>query len=473
MAMPTLRVRQEQNRHRAFLAATDLITGGGVVLLSVVGAFQPKTWPLLVDDGSSLFFLLPMCWVMSLYWHGQYEFDQRWLGLPGLYRNARAVFMGTLLAIAVGYFWIQDMETMRRFFLVAASIATVVFSLERMLAVRIFPRQVLGRRYVVLGKPRAESELVSALMQDQLPRYSEMLGFVVEKDGQASESAEEAEGHTLPVLGTYDQMPELMVECQVSNVAISPDAPRTAGLAHAAARAEAMGATVERLETAYESLTGRAPVLLAGADWGESLESVRTHVYMTRWKRAVDVVVTLLVLPVAAALIGLCGLGVKVFSPGPAFYHQRRVGKDGEEFVFTKLRTMIVDAEKHTGAVWAKKDDPRVTPIGGVLRKLRLDELPQLFSVLRGDMSLVGPRPERPEFVSRFMEEIPFYEKRLLVRPGITGWAQVNHRYDQDIDDVVEKLRYDLYYVRHVNFTLDLQILLRTFWVMIGRKGSQ
>jgi len=149
------------------------------------------------------------------------------------------------------------------------------------------------------------------------------------------------------------------------------------------------------------------------------------------------------------------------------------VGKDGEEFVFTKLRTMIVDAEKHTGAVWAKKDDPRVTPIGGVLRKLRLDELPQLFSVLRGDMSLVGPRPERPEFVSRFMEEIPFYEKRLLVRPGITGWAQVNHRYDQDIDDVVEKLRYDLYYVRHVNFTLDLQILLRTFWVMIGRKGSQ
>ena len=165
----------------------------------------------------------------------------------------------------------------------------------------------------------------------------------------------------------------------------------------------------------------------------------------------------------------MAALAIRVLSPGPILYRQVRVGKDGREFMFTKLRTMIVDAEKQTGAVWATKDDPRVTAPGRVLRKLHLDELPQLLSVLKCDMSLVGPRPERPEFVPGFIEQIPFYEKRLLVRPGVTGWAQINQQYDGTIAGVVGKLRFDLYYVRHVSLALDLQIIARTIWVVLGR----
>jgi lipopolysaccharide/colanic/teichoic acid biosynthesis glycosyltransferase len=148
------------------------------------------------------------------------------------------------------------------------------------------------------------------------------------------------------------------------------------------------------------------------------------------------------------------------------------VGKDGRVFSFLKLRTMVVDAEKETGPVWATAADPRATPLGRFLRKTRLDELPQLFLVLRGDMSIIGPRPERPFFVQQFMQQIPLYEKRLMVRPGITGWAQIHHNYDRNTDDVIEKLRYDLYYIRHLSFSLDLQIVLRTLGVMVSTKGA-
>ena len=143
--------------------------------------------------------------------------------------------------------------------------------------------------------------------------------------------------------------------------------------------------------------------------------------------------------------------------------------------VATACATAAVTADppaEQTGPVWATADDPRVTPIGRILRKMRIDELPQLFSVLRGDMSLIGPRPERAHFVSQFKKQIPLYEKRLMVRPGITGWAQVHHNYDRCLDDVVEKLRYDLYYIRHLSFSLDLQIIIKTIGVMLGKKGA-
>ncbi|NLJ34618.1 MAG: sugar transferase, partial [candidate division WS1 bacterium] len=185
-----------------------------------------------------------------------------------------------------------------------------------------------------------------------------------------------------------------------------------------------------------------------------------------------DVVITLLLLPIAAVIVGICAILIKLFSPGPVFYHQTRVGKDGQHFTFTKLRTMIPDAERDTGPVWATEDDPRITRIGNILRKTRLDEVPQLWQVLTGEMSLAGPRPERPEIVERLRKEIPLYEMRQIVRPGITGWAQVNHKYDASTEDVIEKLRYDLYYIRNLSLGLDLQIVLRTFGVMLGKKGA-
>jgi exopolysaccharide biosynthesis polyprenyl glycosylphosphotransferase len=171
-------------------------------------------------------------------------------------------------------------------------------------------------------------------------------------------------------------------------------------------------------------------------------------------------------------LVLILALLVKLTSKGPAFFRQERMGFHGRPFTFAKLRTMVEDAEAECGPIWAARDDPRVTPIGRFLRRSRLDELPQLWNVLIGEMSLVGPRPEREHFVTRFREEIPHYEKRLLVLPGITGWAQVHQGYDASTDDVIEKLRYDLYYVNHLCLKLDLLVLLKTISVVLRGRGA-
>jgi exopolysaccharide biosynthesis polyprenyl glycosylphosphotransferase len=181
-------------------------------------------------------------------------------------------------------------------------------------------------------------------------------------------------------------------------------------------------------------------------------------------------------------LIGLLGslpvmalvfLAVKFSSPGPAFYRQLRVGQNGATFYLYKFRSMYIDAEARTGPVWATKNDPRITPVGRWLRLLRLDELPQFFNVIRGEMALVGPRPERPEFCTVLEKALPFYQQRHLVKPGITGWAQINHKYTETIEDTTTKLEYDLYYVKHLAPTLDAYIIFHTLKVMLLSKGAQ
>jgi sugar transferase (PEP-CTERM system associated) len=184
------------------------------------------------------------------------------------------------------------------------------------------------------------------------------------------------------------------------------------------------------------------------------------------------------ILALAGFIIGLplmlaVALAVKLFSKGPVFYRQTRVGRGGVPFTLYKFRSMYPDAEKKSGAVWASKDDPRVTPVGRWLRKLRLDEMPQLFNVIRGDMSLVGPRPERPEFVQMLQEKIPYYRQRSCVKPGVTGWAQINHKYGDTIEDVTIKLEYDLYYIKNLAPSLDAYILFHTAKTVLLGRGAQ
>jgi exopolysaccharide biosynthesis polyprenyl glycosylphosphotransferase len=162
---------------------------------------------------------------------------------------------------------------------------------------------------------------------------------------------------------------------------------------------------------------------------------------------------------------------IKLNSHGPVLYRQIRVGKDGRHFKMLKFRSMKTDAEKHTGPVWAGRNDPRVTKVGRFLRRTHLDELPQFLNVVKGDMSLVGPRPERPFFVEKLSKEIPLYKHRHRVKPGITGWAQVKYKYDENIEDVRNKIKYDLFYIENNSWRLDLKILFNTVYVMVAGKG--
>jgi exopolysaccharide biosynthesis polyprenyl glycosylphosphotransferase len=175
----------------------------------------------------------------------------------------------------------------------------------------------------------------------------------------------------------------------------------------------------------------------------------------------------------ALPVMALTALAVKLSSRGPVLFRQARVGRNGKAFTLYKFRSMWVDAEARTGAVWASKDDPRVTPLGRWLRRLRIDELPQLWNVLRGEMSIVGPRPERPEFVRVLAEKIPYYRQRHCVKPGITGWAQINHKYGDSIEDTITKLEYDLYYIKNMSLSLDTYILFQTVKTMVVQRGAQ
>jgi sugar transferase (PEP-CTERM system associated) len=175
----------------------------------------------------------------------------------------------------------------------------------------------------------------------------------------------------------------------------------------------------------------------------------------------------------ATPVMLLTALAVRLTSTGPALYRQTRVGMNGKPFTLYKFRSMRQDAEAATGAVWASKDDPRVTPVGRVIRKLRVDEIPQLFNVLKGEMCIVGPRPERPEFVQALSEKIPYYRQRHCVRPGITGWAQVNYKYGDTFEDTICKLEYDLYYIKNMSLSLDSYIIFLTVKAMLLSRGSQ
>ncbi|PRS02005.1 UDP-phosphate N-acetylgalactosaminyl-1-phosphate transferase [Bacillus atrophaeus] len=186
-------------------------------------------------------------------------------------------------------------------------------------------------------------------------------------------------------------------------------------------------------------------------------------------KRVMDVLFALVGLVAALPMIAVFSILISLETPGPAIYTQERVGKGGKSFKLYKLRSMKIDAEK-SGAVWAQKQDPRVTRIGAFIRKTRIDELPQLFNVLRGEMSMIGPRPERPVFTKKFQEEIPGFTQRLAVKPGLSGWAQVNGGYEMTPK---EKLIFDLYYIRNLTFTLELKIMLKTCKVVCTGDGAR
>lgn len=231
------------------------------------------------------------------------------------------------------------------------------------------------------------------------------------------------------------------------------------------------GIRVEDWPTFYEKATGKILVTAVRPSWlifsDGFVKTARTEIV----KRLFDISVSLIGLLLAAPIMALVAIAIKLESSGPILYRQSRLGQNGCVFILNKFRSMRQDAEKHTGPVWTTAKDTRITRVGAVLRRTRLDELPQLVNVLVGHMSFIGPRPERPEFVSELQKTIPFYMERLAVKPGITGWAQVRFQYGSSVEDAVEKLQYDLYYIKNLSLFLDLLIVLNTVQVVLFARG--
>jgi sugar transferase (PEP-CTERM system associated) len=232
------------------------------------------------------------------------------------------------------------------------------------------------------------------------------------------------------------------------------------------------GVRVEDATTTYERVTGKILIDDLRPSWLIFSDGFRVSRVSRLMKRAIDLSLSLLMAVATLPLMVLTAALVWIEDGRPIFYRQERVGENGRPFVLSKFRSMRKDAEQGGRPVWAKDGDERVTRVGRFIRTTRLDELPQLWNVLRGDMSFVGPRPERPFFVDELSRQIPFYQQRHAVKPGLTGWAQVKYRYGSSLEDAMEKLRYDLYYIKHLSVFFDLTIVFDTVKVVLFRKGA-
>jgi exopolysaccharide biosynthesis polyprenyl glycosylphosphotransferase len=234
-----------------------------------------------------------------------------------------------------------------------------------------------------------------------------------------------------------------------------------------------VGVSIVPMPLLYERITGQVPVEHVSNNWAVVLP-IDGESFLNPYpifKRALDILVAAVGMVVFVMLLPFLALLIRLDSPGGIFYSQERTGLNGRIFRIYKFRSMRTDAEAATGAVFSHKGDPRVTTVGRFMRKTRLDELPQIINILRGDMSIVGPRPERPEHIKRLTEKIPFYRTRLTIRPGLTGWAQVRYNYGSTDEDALIKLQYDLYYIRHQSLAIDLNIMVRTVGKVLKMSG--
>lgn len=280
-------------------------------------------------------------------------------------------------------------------------------------------------------------------------------------------------GDGIALLGKERELPALAMQLDVHEVIVAKERDLGAHLFDQLVDCQAEGLRVSWVGDLYGRLYRQTPVQHIDPAW--VLQAMEDRPIFSRLqqviKRLLDIVVVVLALPVILLIMVPLAILIRLDSPGPAFYRQTRAGRGCRPFSIVKFRTMSVDAEGDGRARWAEENDPRITRVGRILRKTRLDELPQILNVLHGEMSLVGPRPERPEFIESLQKEIPFYRTRLMVKPGITGWAQVQYDYGSSSEDALKKLQYDFYYIQYWSLWMDLYILYRTFGVMVMFKG--
>jgi sugar transferase (PEP-CTERM system associated) len=274
------------------------------------------------------------------------------------------------------------------------------------------------------------------------------------------------------VIGTLEDLPPIIKARGVDRVVVSLADARGKLPMERLLKMKLDGVKFDHLASVYEEYTGKIALENLRPSWLIFSQGFRKSLALQTAKRCIDIGAASVGLVLAAPVMLAVALSVKFTSRGPIIYHQERVGRHGVPFTLYKFRSMRVDAEAETGPVWAREGDDRVTSIGDFIRRSRFDELPQLWNVLNGDMSLVGPRPERPEFVQHLTRQIPFYGQRHVVKPGVTGWAQVRYKYGGSVDETMEKLQYDLFYIKNLSLALDLFIIFKTIQTVIVERGT-
>jgi sugar transferase (PEP-CTERM system associated) len=372
----------------------------------------------------------------------------------------------TSLVLAALYFWLPALIIGRGVFMIAATLVILSVVTWRV-SFEWFAKQVGPReRLLLVGTSPAALALARELEQRQNLGV-EVVGFVdIDPDHHDRRT-------NARVVGNLEDIPAIVANRSVDRVVVNLSDARGQLPMNTLLDMKLKGVTFDHLASVYEEYTGKIAVENLRPSWLIFSTGFRKPPSLVAMKRVVDVAAAGVGMVLAAPLMLAVATLIKLVSRGPALYRQQRVGEHGQVFTLYKFRSMRTDAEAKTGAVWARDNDDRIIPGGKFIRKTRLDELPQLWNVLRGDMSFVGPRPERPEFVGELTRAIPFYGQRHVVKPGITGWAQVRYSYGSTVDDAMEKLQYDLFYIKNLTIALDLFVIFLTVKTVILRRGAK
>jgi sugar transferase (PEP-CTERM system associated) len=414
-------------------------------------------WPKVTVLAAMTLLLL---YLADLY-HFQLQFDNGELVL----RVGLAAVVAAGLTAAIGY----AIPSLR--FSCMAFISLTVSSTLGLMAFRLLSRvfishQLLQQRVLVLGTDLADVIIAYEGHHDTIP--FRIVGFL--------DDDPVAQDHLPPGYDLYGKVNELLgivEQLRPDIILVALTNMRGSLPVHDILECRFRGIQVEEWPSFFEKLTDKIIINSLRPGWLIFSDGPVKTLLTETIRRALDVGLSLLGLILSAPVMAAAALSIKMASPGPVLFRQARVGKDGKVFMLYKFRSMSVNAEQLTGPVWASEDDPRITRVGRLLRKIRLDETPQMFNVLRGDMSFIGPRPERPVFVNQLKEQIPFYVLRFAVKPGITGWAQVKYPYGSTVQDALEKLQYDLYYIKNMSILLDLLILLKSVQVVLFARGAR
>jgi exopolysaccharide biosynthesis polyprenyl glycosylphosphotransferase len=409
------------------------------------------------------FFLLPLFWVVLLVELYDDPRSNNWQATLRSITNAAIV---GLIVYMIVYFSSETKLPRRGVagFVVAASVLTLLW---RFIYIRIFTAPQFIHRVLLVGGGET-GKIIMKLVKNVWPPPFFLIGII---DDDPKKIGTEIEGY--PVLGGSDRLLDSIAEQNISDLIVSISGQMLGQMFQALLDAQELGIEITRMPVAYEEILGRVPIRYLETDWilRSFVDQARVNHIYELLKRMLDILGGLAGVGIMALTYPFVGLAIILDSGFPILYLQVRSGRGGQPYKIIKYRTMKQNAEADGQPQWAEESDPRATRVGRILRKTHLDELPQFLNVLHGEMSLVGPRAERPELVAWFQQHVPFYRARLLVKPGITGWAQINFGYASTIDETIVKLEYDLYYIQRRNLWLDIVIILRTPATVLGLRG--
>jgi sugar transferase (PEP-CTERM system associated) len=404
---------------------------------------------------------------LSLYFSDLYEFKATDSSIDLASRLIQSIGIASIILAAVYYLW-PDMIIGRWIFFASLILLLLFLVSWRLLYSFGVRKKLFTEKAIVLGSGGLARNILDEINSRKDLPYDIDLVIMYDRNQGSNDKFGD-----MPVNYGFDNICELVEAEEISSVIVALDEKRGVFPYKALLDCKIRGVNIIDGESFYERITGKLLVEKINPSWLIFSDGFVKSKISRAMKRLVGVLLSTVMLIVFSPLLLIVAVAIKLDSRGPAFFSQERVGEYGKIFMMHKFRSMDVDAEIKSGPVWAEEDDPRITRVGGIIRKLRIDEIPQLWNVFKGDMSFVGPRPERLFFVEKLKEIIPYYNERLSVKPGVTGWAQIKYAYSATEEESLEKLKYDLYYIKNMSLVMDLIIIFHTVKIVLLGRGSR